>query len=236
VRSEILVRRILGASFLGLLVISALGGLGIAPFLWITRPLIVSAVYSGPLSADNISAISTSRDGPPFNGAVFRNTTFQVNITFTDVISVTTYPRVNITLRLWDSPDKNVLRVNVTNVTAWPINPFATAVRLYNTTVFINASGVFIGNLTGTSTDLRAFISVIRFTAAFNLDEGNLLELGNFSKVRVGETRDPCQENPWSLVPRPPSDLSPGRPGNSPIPLDSQPIDSQRRVLRPAEC
>jgi hypothetical protein len=147
--------------------------------------LIVSAVYSGPLSADNISAISTSRDGPPFNGAVFRNTTFQVNITFTDVISVTTYPRVNITLRLWDSPDKNVLRVNVTNVTAWPINPFATAVRLYNTTVFINASGIFIGNLTGISTDLRAFIPVIRFTAAFNPEEGNLLELGNFSSTGV---------------------------------------------------
>jgi hypothetical protein len=185
VRSEILVRRILGASFLGLLVISALGGLGIAPFLWIASPLIVSAVYSGPLSADNISAISTSRDGPPFNGAVFRNTTFQVNITFTDVISVTTHPRVNITLRVWDSPDKNVLRVNVTNVTAWPINPSATAVRLYNTTVLINASGIFIGNLTGTSTDLRTFIPVIRFTAAFNLEEGNLLELGNFSSTGV---------------------------------------------------
>ena len=179
VRPEILVRKILGASFLGLLVISALGGLGIAPFLWIARPLIVSAVYSGPLYADNISAISTSRDGPPFNGAVFRNTTFQVNITFTDVISVTTYPRVNITLRIWDSPDKAVLRANVSNVTAWPINPSATAVRLYNTTVLINASGIFIGNLTGTSTALGAFIPVIRFT----LEEGNLLELGNLSST-----------------------------------------------------
>jgi len=174
VRPEILVRKILGASFLGLLVISALGGLGIAPFLWIARPLIVSAV-STQWGAENISAINTSRDGPPFNGAVFYNTSFQVNVTFKDAVPVE--PNLNITLRIWDSPAKNVLRFEFNNITIWPFDPSATAVRIYNTTVFINASGIFIGNLTDTKTDLSDFLQVSNIPPSV----GNLLELGNYS-------------------------------------------------------
>jgi hypothetical protein len=109
--------------------------------------LIVSAA-STRWGAENISAMSTTRDGPPFNGAVFLNTTFQVNVTFKDAVPVVS--NLNITMRIWDSPAKNVLRFEFKNMTIWPFDPSATGVRIYNTTVFINGSGIFIGNLTGT--------------------------------------------------------------------------------------
>ena len=214
VRPEILVRKILGASFLGLLVISALGGLGIAPFLWIARPLIVSAV-STQWGAENISAINTSRDGPPFNGAVFLNTTFQVNVTFKDAVPVVS--GLNITMRIWDSPAKNVLRFEFNNITIWPFDPSATGVRIYNTTVFINASGIFIGNLTGTKTDLSDFLRVSNIPPSV----GNLLELGNKSLTtdafvpfvslvfnRTQVTRDTVTGIPSTVPPAPLSSVS----------------------------
>ena len=168
-RSEVLARKILGSILAGFILLSALGILGLAPTL-----LIPVKVANAQLTAQNISSITTSRDGPPFNGKVYYNATFQVNITFANPINVTEYPNVNISMWILDN---NGVKLVLNNITAWPINESAALVFIYNVTIFINESGIFIGNLTGSSTDLADFTKV----SSIRLTEGDVIVLGNYT-------------------------------------------------------
>ncbi len=181
-RSEVLARKILGSILAGLILLSTLGMLGLAPTLLIP----VRVANAQVLTALNISSITTSRDGPPFNGNVYYNTTFQVNITFANPINTSRFPRVNISMLIYDDPDKTTLKHMINNISAWPINPGAPFVTIYNVTILINASGIFIGNLTGSSIDLSGFLEVNG--TAITLDDNDVIELGNYTTVIVGDT------------------------------------------------
>lgn len=174
-RSLELARKIVGSIVLGIVVASILG-VAPAPLIAIIgRPLVASAAT---VFAENISSINTSRDGPPFNGNVYFNATFQVNITFKNPVSVSAFPNVNITLRILNS-DRTIVRNEFNNITAWPVAPTAVSVFLYNVTIFINSTGIYIGNLTGTSTDLTSFLRVSTVAPS----EGDILQLGNYTST-----------------------------------------------------
>ncbi|MEM4971094.1 MAG: hypothetical protein QXE01_07585 [Sulfolobales archaeon] len=174
-RSLGLARKIVGSIVLGIVVASILGVVPAPLIAIIGRPLVASAAT---VFAENISSINTSRDGPPFNGNVYFNATFQVNITFKNPVNVSAFPNVNITLRILSS-DRTIVRNEFNNITAWPVAPTAAFVLLYNVTVFINGTGIFIGNLTGTSTDLTSFLQVSKVPPS----DGDILQLGNYTST-----------------------------------------------------
>ncbi len=128
-RSLDLVRRIVGTAILGIIIASIFG---VAPIPLLTKPLIANAHV---ITADNISYINTSRDGPPFNGNIYYNNTMQINITFKDFISTSAFPNVTIGLRVVDPSGISILFT--CNIDATPAVPGA-FVKLYS--VFVNIS------------------------------------------------------------------------------------------------
>ncbi|MEM2204014.1 MAG: hypothetical protein QXI22_06630 [Sulfolobales archaeon] len=175
-----LVRRIVGTTILGLIVASILG-VAPAPLVSILgRPLIASAQT---VAADNVSAVTTSRDGAPFNGNIWFNNTVLVNITFNDFVNTTTFPTVKIGLRVL-SPDRTVIRFTC-EVTARPAVDGA-LVSVYSTTVFINNTHLAFHNATPPGptslTDFRNATCSPAFVApALNMSSGDIIQIFNTS-------------------------------------------------------
>jgi len=76
-----LVRKAIGATVLSLIVASIFGVVGVAPPFasLLVGPIVANAAV---VFADNVSTVTTSRDGAPFNGNIWFNNTVLVNITF----------------------------------------------------------------------------------------------------------------------------------------------------------
>ncbi|MEM2669837.1 MAG: calcium-binding protein, partial [Sulfolobales archaeon] len=142
--------------------------------------IVTVGVGGGVIAADNISAIATSRDGAPFNGNVWLNSTVVVNITFRDFVNTTTFPTVNLGLRIM-TPDRSAVRF-VCTINATPAVSGA-FVSIYSTTIFINNTMLGFHNATppgpASLADFRnaSCPGTVFVAPALNMSSGDIIQI-----------------------------------------------------------
>ena len=132
-RSLDLVRRIVGTAILGI-IIASIFGVAPAPLTAILgRSIIANAAPA--VYAENVSSVTTSRDGPPFNGNIFVNETLLITVELINPIPDAT---INIGARVVKFfPDGSFTVRYICTIPATP-NFQAALKKTYSVTIFTN--------------------------------------------------------------------------------------------------